>query len=108
MVEWILMSFSRLILPSIVALGVIASACGGGDSEAPSAATATSTVTTGVAEATATVVATAEPTPERAANVVVVTEETPVYSEPQGWGYVMAVIPAGSEVAVTGQTEESW
>ncbi|MBT7096762.1 hypothetical protein HN937_05260 [Candidatus Poribacteria bacterium] len=49
-----------------------------------------------------------EPTPERASNVVTVMEETAVYSEPQDWGYVMAVIPPGSEVAVTGRTEGSW
>lgn len=102
------MSLSRFVLPSIVALGVIASACGGGDSEARSEATAAPVVATSTVEPTATIVATAEPTPERAANVVVVTEETAVYSEPTSWGYVMAVIPAGSEVAVTGRTEESW
>lgn len=102
------MSLSRFVVPSIVALGVIASACGGGDSEAPSAGTAAPVVATSTVEPSATTVATAEPTPERAANVVVVTEETAVYTRPEIWGHVMAVIPAGAEVAVTGRAGESW
>lgn len=100
------MSLSRFVLPSIVALGAIASACGGGDA-AP--AEPTSVATTVAAATTApTATATVETTPEKPSNVVRVTEETPVYSEPRGWGYVLAMIPAGVEVTVTGRIEEPW